>query len=124
MREIRFKAVFKENNTVSTNSFTIDELAHYEEHEWNFSDGGSLPANDVAYGDLKYIQYTGLHDKNGKEIYEGDIVRYRKYMDEEIICTEEIKDIRYCPPIIQYSGDCEVIGNIYENPELVERGEK
>ena len=58
MREIKYRAVFLETNVVSVNSFTIHELSSHEEHEWEFSDGSSLPANDVCDGDLEYLEYA------------------------------------------------------------------
>jgi uncharacterized phage protein (TIGR01671 family) len=66
------------------------------------------------------MQYTGLEDKNGKEIYEGDIL----YIENEIC------EVKFNVPSftaynsqehewnIQYAG-VEIIGNIYENPELL-----
>lgn len=76
-------------------------------------------------------QYTGLHDKNGKEVYEGDIVRilggeYEQgfYEWDE---TVQIKDLIYdgfnlMMTISQIGNQAiEVIGNIYDNPELLER---
>ena len=86
-------------------------------------------------------QFTGLHDKNGKEIYEGDIVSYKRNVGNwtgkslttihEIIFTEEInafvmKDNSSYIKLRKHWGyEYEVIGNIYENPELLKSdGEK
>jgi uncharacterized phage protein (TIGR01671 family) len=91
------------------------------------TDGLFIPFSDG----LILMQYTGLHDKNGREIYEGDIIEY-----ENANCgygrtrQEEInRDV--VPEITQYEDiadgivwwkNGEVIGNIYENPELVKEG--
>jgi len=68
------------------------------------------------------MQYTGLKDKNGKEIYEGDIIK-GEWIDLYTGLTKEkisvITDIRAIPDYI----NCEIIGNIYENPELLKEVE-
>ena len=78
------------------------------------------------------MQYTGLKDKNEKEIFEGDIVKGRYDMQEDHYSIEMVVtyDVKICGflPFADYdsdcenyfkTGDCEVIGNIYEHPELL-----
>ena len=81
---------------------------------------------DYALRDQEIMQFTGLLDKNGKEIYEGDIVKY----DDS---SFGIPNAGYRKCVVAYiapefapyalsnvSGrDVEIIGNIHENPELV-----
>jgi uncharacterized phage protein (TIGR01671 family) len=76
--------------------------------------------------------FTGLKDKNGKEIYEGDILRYKSGFygfAGQLLISEVEWDSAFCGfrPFCDYSSeyddlvkDPEVIGNIYENPELLE----
>jgi len=70
-----------------------------------------------------WMQYTGLKDKNDKEIYEGDIANcyggenYNGMWQYNV--TTVLEDITNIPEAFHYSEFTEVIGNIYENPELL-----
>lgn len=78
-----------------------------------------------------FMQFTGLADKNGKEIYEGDIVAvvftedtdyevtiYEVFFDEEEAMFKLKNKLGYCM-LTHWSTEIEIIGNIYENPELI-----
>jgi hypothetical protein len=79
------------------------------------------------------MQYTGLKDENGKEIYEGDIV-FRDILGEDEIYVVEYNpsDAGYNPFCVagEFNDECiltkhsRVIGNIHENPELLEKENK
>jgi len=116
MREIKFRAWYN------------DEM--YEIFAMNFSDNKCVinsprfPFSQEVYPD-DIMQYTGLKDKNGKEIYEGDICKgvyagsdEREYKNkivwDEFECCFTFAD----SPLWTWEM-IEIIGNIYENPELL-----
>lgn len=81
-------------------------------------------------------QYTGLHDKNGNEIYEGDIIKSSYGTIHYIVYDNDLARFKAVVarynPLNEYSNlskgwiahlDEEVIGNIHDNPELLKRGE-
>ena len=81
--------------------------------------GGHNQTEEFLSPNQILMQYTGLKDKNGKEIYEGDIVR-QKFMEFETgeVTIESTRGtVVGSSPI--WPHDCQVIGNIYENPELL-----
>ena len=128
-REFKFRAWDKEKKLLGYFSlqdidydedcgtyFNASNLKGYFQFEYNYYDNQSHNDKQIL------MQFTGLQDKNGKNIYEGDIVKR--------IDNGKIVDVLYWfggflpfAPICKVQGvnpkDVVIIGNIYENPELL-----
>ena len=121
-REIKFRAWHKDLKKM----FKIGQIT-LEKGTWNFepNDRDFIGMSIPSQPSFVLMQYTGLHDKNGKEIYEGDIV---KTFNDEICIVEYnhnefgIKVIDKSKPygwvdFVEYK--IEVIGNKFDNPDLL-----
>lgn len=150
-REIKFrvwdralnKMITKENvkgllDTVNTGDWDTDYT--YSRDEWypaydiltifDYFEGiQDRYIEDTSTKRFELMQYTGLHDKNGKEIYEGDMVRIIVNNNIEKICKVEFKNgifgvmFSKNKELTAFPHFCnttfEVIGNEYDNPELL-----
>ena len=135
MREIKFRAWHKEKRILRE----VCEISF--SGEYVILEGfGSFGAIEASATDVELMQYVGLNDQNDTEIYEGDIVKF----DPQSPCGDEfynprdgeigevifnfgsfvVKPIDKKRECLLFSlnelGDWVVVGNIYENPELLQ----
>ena len=113
MREIKFRAW----NDIDKIMVDLQKITPFATE----LKGLFIPEAGVKEGHLIIEQFTGLQDKNGKEVFEGDRVRVNA-----VIGIVEFKD--GCFDVLEkwigcFKGDIEIIGNIHENPELMESDE-
>lgn len=136
MKKIKFRAWDKENEIM-----VFSDKKHYDYWFDIYEDGLLKCLVNCSYCDSfgdehdswepldNLMQYTGLKDKNGKEIYEGDIIKYSHSIVGTIIREVRIKYGMWgiegmtkgtqIPFANLIENEYEVIGNIYENPELL-----
>ena len=140
MRELKFRYIYQhEEDTifpersleiadVNDSIWTLDQIAEWEPD--NYID----VCLSSAWKVIDINQYTGLKDKNWKEIYEGDIV---EYLDASWFSQDDVWINRWIVEFdlrewinftnrdsvemedIDFDEEVEIIGNIYENPELL-----
>ena len=122
MREIKFRAWHKEEKIMGE-VLGIDIL--HKEIFFSNENVDCYEHKDVK--DIELMEYTELKDKNNKEIYEGDIVTLHNGKYKVIFNTEEarfvLRDDEFemnIPFTNNNNKRMEVIGNIYENSELME----
>lgn len=137
MRPIKFRAWVKEYKVMCK----VDGLDwHVKQVAVDESERGLV--TEFKWDEVELMQSTGLKDKNGVEIYEGDVVNITQYFgghpygemkhiikrskyNNNLVADSESGDWRMPEVSMSFrkSDDYEVIGNIYENPELLEEEE-
>ena len=114
MREIKFRAW----------DMMIKEMLDWDHPIWA---SFQCKFSEMQESGYELEQFTGLHDKNGREIYEGDIVTWGYgetavrfgTIDEEDASGNEYQVTGWLVSDCTLNSDCEIIGNIHENPDLV-----
>lgn len=121
----KFRAWDEKNKEMFKDTFAVTESGEVVTVEQDFITN----APDYIFVDhLTLMQSTGLTDKNGKEIFEGDVVKMAKNVYSEPTYYEVVRhrggayrleSKQYGCELWLRHTDCEIAGDIYENPELV-----
>lgn len=118
MRDIKFRGMSLNGWVYGYYVVLPDGIGGLVDCVWQLGADDAVPVNSEIIG-----QYTGLTDKNGTEIYEGDIVECFVNGNSHVSFKGGLYGLIYDYTFIPFSdvhGEMRVIGNIYENPELIE----
>lgn len=122
MREIKFRGFNRKNGVWLYGFYLQNRGAHFVCPD-EFADGKSW--DDYEIDPKTRGEYTDMVDRNKREIYEGDILydhysnnRFRVYFTSASFDVEGILEAVY-RSLSDVASDSEVIGNIYDNPELL-----
>ena len=122
MREIKFRAWVKDGKEI-VDVEEIDFMNKVINYIYNDYKNNEQEIIGAYFEDIELLEYSGLKDMKGKEIYEGDILfessseEYFKVIFENGSFRAEVDE--YSLDLEDYARICEVVGNIYENPELL-----
>lgn len=121
--KLKFRAWLKKRQEMDNE---IDHISWLEDELYCIGDGITYM---VSAEDLELMQSTDMVDRNGKEIFEGDIVKMSKDVYSEPTYYEVIKHYggayrleskqHGCELWLRHT-DCKVVGNVYENRDLLE----
>lgn len=136
MRDIKFRGKPKAGYNYGKD-WLYGSLLQIDDSNYGIIELSDISCDENGYVDYSHTpiqletvsQFTGLTDKNGKDIYEGDIIRIHEGRDDfkttsiiwgdEFLCFEPSnKDLRHAIKS-RYSEYYEIIGNIHDNPELL-----
>ena len=127
MKEFKMKAwLKKEKKMVAIIGIDFNyEYIRYTE------DGNLFNENykTAAFKDIELLQFTGAKDKAGQEVYEANVIKFNDGIDDIYgLISYDDEDAVYCVSyenvtehLSNMAGDFEIVGNIFENPDLHEQ---
>lgn len=120
-REIKFKYIWKRETSIATGVYTLEDI----------EDGNCVAPKTkrISWDVIARFQWTGLKDKKGNDIFEGDIIHNSNFDDgcnhvidmfQDLGCwfMTDIKN-GYAEQLSEWLDSSVVIGNIHQNPELL-----
>ena len=127
MKELKIKAwLKKEKKMVAIIGIDFNyEYIRYTEDDNLFNENYKT----AEFKDIELLQFSGAKDKAGQELYEADVIKFNDGIDDIYgLISYDDEDAVYCVSyenvtehLSNMAGDFEIVGNIFENPDLHEQ---